>query len=271
MEVNRHHRSDRGDEPEDATDLRVRLVVPVGLESTDRDVFALGYRGRAHGEELLLDPVGGIEPVILEGTAGIGQIYVDNRRGRFRAVARRADLIDGAHISRGWAKEPQDGAEGWTLDTRMHVASLSKVVTAIAMTKLLNDAGLSPDTPIIDFLPAYWVTGPGVENLRFFDLLAHQSGLAYKNPNGRTDFAWMKEQIALGTYNQYSGDYQNLNYGLCRILLATVNGDVPVDGVFPGWPGTVDSLWDSATITAYTKYVTDNVFAPSGVTRPRRC
>src|ERR1700733_2996826 len=48
--------------------------------------------------------------------------------------------------SQNWAKEPQDGAEAWTPDTRMHVASLSKIVTAIAMTKLLGEAGIPVTT-----------------------------------------------------------------------------------------------------------------------------
>src|SRR5215472_2686399 len=38
-----------------------------------------------------------------------------------------------------WAKRPPDGGEGWTPDIRMHVASCSKLITGIAMTKLLND------------------------------------------------------------------------------------------------------------------------------------
>ena len=50
-----------------------------------------------------------------------------------------------------WAKEPQDGSEDWTPDIRMHVASLSKIVTAIAMTKLLGEAGIPPGTPVIDY------------------------------------------------------------------------------------------------------------------------
>ena len=172
-----------------------------------------------------------------------------------------------AQTSWNWAKEPQDGREAWTPDTRMHVASLSKIVTAIAMTKLLLEAGIPPTTPIIDYLPAYWVKGPNVESIRFFDLLAHTSGLAYQAPTW-SDFEWMKEQIAVGTFNLGCYNYQNLNYGLCRILLATVNGNVPVDWVFPGWQGSPDSLWDCSTIAAYASYVTDEVFAPSGVSGP---
>jgi Beta-lactamase len=75
----------------------------------------------------------------------------------------------------GLAKWPIDGfeAEAWTLDTRTNVASLSKIVTAIAMTKLLGEAGISPGTPIIGYLPAYWVKGPNVGYITFADLLAH--------------------------------------------------------------------------------------------------
>ncbi len=35
----------------------------------------------------------------------------------------------------------------------MHVASLSKIVTAIAVTRFLDEAGIAPSTPIIDYLP----------------------------------------------------------------------------------------------------------------------
>ena len=150
----------------------------------------------------------------------------------------------------------------------MHVASLSKIVTAIAMTKLLGEAGIPVSTPIMDYLPAYWVKGPSVGDITFYDLLVHQSGLAFQANNSRSDFEWMKEQVALGTFFRGQYSYQNMNYGLCRILLATVNGNVPVDWVFPGWQGSPDSLWDCSTITAFASYVADEVFAPSGVIGP---
>jgi Beta-lactamase len=173
-----------------------------------------------------------------------------------------------AQDSWGWAKEPEDGGQAWTPDTRMHVASLSKIPTAIAMTKLLGDLGIPPTTSIIDYLPTYWVKGPNIENITFSDLLTHNSGLAFNNSNSRSDFAWLKTQIEVGTYYRSNYSYQNVNYGLCRILLATLNGDVPADTLFPGWQGSVDCLWDCSTITAYTAYVANEVFAPSEVTGP---
>ena len=73
-----------------------------------------------------------------------------------------------AAVDWNWAKEPQDGSEYWTPDVRMHVASLSKIMTAIAMTKLLNDKGMSYDTPIIDYLPGYWSKGTNVSQIVMF-------------------------------------------------------------------------------------------------------
>src|SRR5215468_12495620 len=38
-----------------------------------------------------------------------------------------------------WAQTASDGSESWTPDVRMHVASCSKLITAIAMTRILNE------------------------------------------------------------------------------------------------------------------------------------
>lgn len=173
-----------------------------------------------------------------------------------------------------FAKEPQDGSEIWTPDIRMHVASLSKIVTAIAMTRLLGQAGISPGTPIIDYLPGYWAKGPNVDQITFAELMTHTSGLAFGATNSRSDFEWMKSQIAAGTTRRGQYSYQNMNFGLCRILLATINGNIPVDWTLPGWFtawfGDLlnDILWDLITTSSYASYAANQVFAPAGVTGP---
>ncbi len=82
----------------------------------------------------------------------------------------------------------------------------------------------------------------------------------------------MKSAIAgginLNDLGQYS--YQNLNYGLCRILLAVINGNINKDlnWGFPVLPDPNlinDKIWDSATIAAYEAYLQAKVFEPSGV------
>ena len=153
----------------------------------------------------------------------------------------------------------------------MHVASCSKIVTAIAMTKLLNNKSMAYDTAIIDYLPGYWTKGPDVNQITFANLMTHTSGLAYGDTSSRSDFAFMKEQIAAGTTKLGQYSYQNMNFGLCRILISTINGNIPVDWSLPisGGPGPLlDPLWDWITLSAYQAYVNANVFAPAGVSGP---
>ena len=176
-----------------------------------------------------------------------------------------------AAVDQSCAIEPQDGTESWTPDIRMHVASCSKIVTAIAMTKLLNDKNMGYDTAIIDYLPGYWSKGPNVNEITFAELMTHTSGLAFGDTSDRSDFEFMKEQIAAGTTNIGQYSYQNMNFGLCRILIATINGNIPVDwtphlkfGIGP----LVDSLWDWITLSAYQAYVNADLFTPAGVSGP---
>lgn len=161
-----------------------------------------------------------------------------------------------------WSKTPVDGAVAWTAEVPMHVASVSKLFTAMAMTKLLEDHNISPDALIWPYLPPYWVRGSGVNQLTFRHLLTHTSGLV-PGPDvaGPSDFQSMKDQIALGAAPGTSG-YRNMNYGLCRILLSTI--DAPY--AFSPLPGGVtDTYWDLTTIRYYAKYVNENIFAPVGV------
>ena len=168
-----------------------------------------------------------------------------------------------------WAKEPQDTAEGWTNDVRMHVASLSKQITAIAMTKLLDNHGIPHEAKIINYLPAYWAKGPNVDQITFANLMTHTSGLNFGVNSSASDFGFMKAQIATGTSHLGQYWYQNMNFGLCRILLATIDGNIPVGLVLPPpWNGLTDIVWDLVTLAAYQSYVGANVFSPSGVSGP---
>ena len=137
-------------------------------------------------------------------------------------------------------------------------------MTAMAMTVLFRDNNISPDAKIIDYLPKYWAKGSNIEQITFRNLFNHTSGLS---ANYRVDFAMMKSAIAggididqLGQYN-----YQNLNYGLCRMLLPVINGNIKRDAHFNILPNLNDRLWDLATINAYEGYLQAKVFQPSGV------
>ncbi len=56
--------------------------------------------------------------------------------------------------------------------------------------------------------------------------------------------------------------YRNMNYGLCRILISTI--DAPF--LFDLLPTVDDNYWDLTTIRYYQRYVQENVFDPAGVT-----
>jgi CubicO group peptidase (beta-lactamase class C family) len=160
-----------------------------------------------------------------------------------------------------WAKTPGDGGIAWAANTPMHVASVSKLITAMAMTKLLYSRNISPDAHIAPWLPKYWQKGPGVDKITFRQLLTHTSGLVLVDEPGPSDFQFMKDQIFIGAVGK--AGYRNMNYGLCRILISTIDAPFLFDLL---GPGVTDAYWDLTTIRYYARYVNENIFAPAGVT-----
>jgi hypothetical protein len=81
----------------------------------------------------------------------------------------------------------------------------------------------------------------------------------------------MKSAIARGIDRDHRGlyNYQNLNYGLCRMLLAVINGNINKNAYFglppPFPPELNDNAWDLVTINAYEGFLQAKVFQPSGV------
>jgi len=173
-----------------------------------------------------------------------------------------------------WSHSKKDGEEGWSIDTPMHLASVSKLITAMALTRLLDRKGISYDSLVNPWLPSYWTRGNNIDKLTFRHLLTHKSGLLWRNFTGATgpcDYQAMKDAIADGSNGFSTYDYKNINYALCRVLLATVNGDLPPTfmlspgGVFAPLFALRDAVWDLLTINAYSEYVNDCVFSPSSV------
>ena len=158
-----------------------------------------------------------------------------------------------------WAQTPSDNSIAWNPDKRMHVASVSKLITAIAMTRLLDNKNISYDAKIINYLPTSWIKGPDVNKITFRHLMTHTSG--FVTANGETDYMTMKVMVMLGVFNRVgTSDYENMNFGLCRILIAIINGNVNKNAILP------DNVWDLLTISAYAGYVASKVFGPAGVT-----
>jgi CubicO group peptidase (beta-lactamase class C family) len=165
------------------------------------------------------------------------------------------------HLYWNWAQTPADENKGWTGDTRMHVASVSKLLTAVGVVKLLQTKGLNYDNKIIDYLPAYWSKGSNIDKITFRHLLTHTSGL--NGAGSASDYLTMKNKVAAGVSGVGSYAYQNLNFGLCRILMAVINGNIDKD--YTTHPLFNEQVWDVATIGSYKDYMQANVFTPAGV------
>ncbi|QIM19945.1 beta-lactamase family protein [Phycicoccus sp. HDW14] len=169
----------------------------------------------------------------------------------------------------GRARTAPDGDLYWTVDARMHVASVSKLVTAMAARKALADTNTPAATEIWPYLPFYWSRGPSLDKVTFEMLLTHRSG--FFNPvTDLADYGELKAQAARGALLGVPlGDatYQNVNFGMFRVLIPVLTGAVDQTLTVPG--GTEDDndrLWEALTIQGYHDYVQDNVFGPAGVT-----
>ena len=162
-----------------------------------------------------------------------------------------------------WAQTPADLNQGWTEDTRMHVASVSKFLTAVGLVKVLESKNISYDAAIVDYLPTYWSKGNNISKITFRHLLTHTSGFA--TGSSASDYVFMKSKVAGGVSNVGSYDYENMNFGLCRILIPIINGNVSKGTQFFPIPAVNDQAWDAVTLYHYRNYMQTNVFTPAGV------
>ncbi|MEM7665504.1 MAG: serine hydrolase domain-containing protein [Pseudomonadota bacterium] len=80
--------------------------------------------------------------------------------------------------SGGLARSAEDGGpKQFTADTPMVIASVSKLVSAIATMKLLEEQGLDIDEPIGPYFPEDWRVDPYLQSVTFKQLLNQTSGI----------------------------------------------------------------------------------------------
>lgn len=193
--------------------------------------------------------------------------FKDNVRGYALGLRKHGQPVLTLQWDRARTAMP---AANWSLDTRMHVASVSKLITAIVATKMLDERGLSFDTKIGNYLPAYWSEGQNANDLTFRKLLTHQA--AFTVYGG--DYPSFKQQIEAGvSTNPADGiGYTNGSFSLVRVLTATMTGavdknywfDLPMLGSSQE-EVLNDAIWDLKTTDAFVAYAQSKVFTPSGV------
>ncbi|MCA9130383.1 MAG: serine hydrolase [Planctomycetales bacterium] len=222
---------------------------------------------------------------------------VDMMAGLFNLVLKQGSVgysfsifRNGSEVASGAGGNAKLSSNGslvaYTTQTRQEVASLSKTITAMAVLQALEDVGLDPFEPIVDFLPIYWDIDETISSLTFVELLSHHSGLLnvgswpteseYGNIEaslsiGRSFFEFGPEDGYAYQYN-----YQNVNYAVARYLLAYLvapetmlefeeDYDYYVDTENPaGATGTRDAH-EACVQAIYMSYVRDVILVPSGV------
>ncbi len=197
----------------------------------------------------------------------IHAVFKDNVRGYALGLRKNGQPV----LTLIWdvARSPAQGNKGWTLDTRMHVASVSKLMTGIIATKMLDERNLSFDTKIGPYLPTYWNEADSSEDLTFRQLLTHKAGFTIYDG----DFASFKRQIEMGVSPGSASalDYTNGSFSLVRVLTATMTGAVNKSAKFevplPGLDQAQlnDLLWDVKATDAFVAYAQAKVFTPAGV------
>jgi CubicO group peptidase (beta-lactamase class C family)/phage terminase large subunit-like protein len=164
-------------------------------------------------------------------------------------------------------------AQDFVSTTKIPVASVSKMVTALAAIRVLAQHNVSLDSTIAGHLPSDWKLDPSVASITFRELMSHRSGIKdYGNVN--QDYASLKKfftQTVDKTKNtQCTGPsvvnpadpinpnnknpcYSNYNFSIFRIMLPIIDGFVD------------DPAHRAEKLAAaYVKLVQKNVFEPVG-------
>jgi CubicO group peptidase (beta-lactamase class C family) len=144
-------------------------------------------------------------------------------------------------------------ARDFTVFDRINPASVGKAVTAVATLHLLAKKGKGIDTLIHTSLPPTWNVPASVKTITFKELLNHTSG--FHGDWGGYEYEHMEKMVASGVDpGDKVENYQNVNYALLRILVASLDG-------YRQWtvsPG-------AGTASRFIAYVNKHIFAPLGV------
>jgi CubicO group peptidase (beta-lactamase class C family) len=180
------------------------------------------------------------------------------------------------HEARGnaiWAPDA-GGRLPMTTDTRMHVASVSKFIGAIALMQVLEGRNISIDEPIHDHLPPRWRDAMHIEHYHFNSpvrvtfraLLRMETGIQFpvNNPGDSWDPGIMPSTnqmlsaISLPADTNRWGRYQNGNFTLIRVLIGELVHKLDA----------TDPNYNRNTSDRYYSYLQQFVFGPLNLSPP---
>ena len=146
--------------------------------------------------------------------------------------------------------------------TTIHVASLSKTITATAIAKLVDQKKLNWNDQVKKFLPSYWHIHPAFERLTILELVSMKSGIdgPLDALSSKTDALRLIMSKGPNPEKQGKFNYSNTSYGLLRIIIGYANG-------YKELQPSVDSLVVGiVTANLYKDFINKYLFEPAGIT-----
>src|SRR5580700_3119496 len=190
------------------------------------------------------DAQGFVDAIAAQFSDVAGYVIRLRQHGQVLAGARWGSAVNGV------AEGKPSSNLGWGEGVSMHIASCSKTITAIALTKLLNERGIPATSSIAAQLPPYWYAPASVDAITYADLMTHKSGLDPSDQtSGPETYKAAREFVEAGPKLSFVGvnqQYRNINFILCRIVLATLLGYVPPMKDIGPVP-FADEMWDYFT------------------------
>jgi CubicO group peptidase (beta-lactamase class C family) len=165
----------------------------------------------------------------------------------------------------GYKVMPADMADNrgipFLSDTKIHVASFSKSITAVAIAKLVQQRKLGWQDLVSKYLPVNWKIHPGFEKLTIAKLISMKSGINQPLNAESSYYDSLKVIMERGPdLNKVDTfHYQNASYGLLRVIIAYAAGYRP-------FSETISNQVTSASIAyCYKKYVRTYILEPAGI------
>lgn len=181
-------------------------------------------------------------------------------RGYAIVITRNGQVVDSASFGWAYSLPGGGGYARMNVNQEMHIASVSKTITAIAVIKLLKKNNLAVTAKIGEYLPAYWNARQAIKDLTFQELLTHSSGLAESSNSWDS----LKTTVARGLDNpaKPAGVYANINYAIFRGIIPYL---IDKDEAIQKDNSMSNATFENWLTNQYLDYVQDNIFSPIGL------
>jgi len=149
----------------------------------------------------------------------------------------------------------RDAGQATTESTMFGIGSVSKMLAAIAVMKLVDRGVVDLDTPVVSYLPAFRMASAGYENVTVRMLLDHSSGFPgtdYRNADIRTPVPGYLDQV------------------LQTLSTARLKAPPGYMSVYCNDGFTITAaLVEATTGTSYVQFVQDEILTPLGMAHTR--